>query len=289
MKQLDGRVAVVTGGASGIGRAMAQAFLGEGMRVVVADIEPAAVDRAVTELAPLGQVTGAVTDVSDVDSVRRLAEQTLAAFGGVHLLCNNAGVGPPAEPHLWDNTPNDWRWTFSVNVLGVAHGISAFLPIMLESGAEGHVVNTASPDGGLVAMANAGVYAASKAAVVTLTECLHAQLEEMGAAVGASVLLPPGLLRTGLWTADRNRPAGLAREHPRSRPAISIEQFEKIMHERGADVAFQPLDEVARWVVDAVRAGQFWILPPGLYDDDVRQRAEAIIDRRRPFVHKAVT
>jgi NAD(P)-dependent dehydrogenase (short-subunit alcohol dehydrogenase family) len=151
------------------------------------------------------------------------------------------------------------------------------------------VVNTASPDGGLVAMANAGVYAASKAAVVTLTECLHAQLEEMGAAVGASVLLPTGLLRTGLWTADRNRPADLARERPRSRPAISIEQFEKIMHERGADVAFQPLDEVARWVVDAVRAGQFWILPPGLYDDDVRQRAEAIIDRRSPFVHKAVT
>ncbi len=189
MKQLAGRVAVVTGGASGIGRAMAQAFLGEDMRVVVADIEPAAVDRAVTELAPLGEVTGVVADVSDIGSVRNLAEQTLAAFGGVHLLCNNAGVGPPAEPHLWDNTPNDWRWTFSVNVLGVAHGISTFLPIMLESGAEGHVVNTASPDGGLVAMANAGVYAASKAAVVTLTECLHAQLEEMGAAVGASVLL----------------------------------------------------------------------------------------------------
>jgi NAD(P)-dependent dehydrogenase (short-subunit alcohol dehydrogenase family) len=289
MKQLEGRVAVVTGGASGIGRAMAQAFLGEGMRVMIADIEPAAIDRAMAELSPLGEVAGAVADVSDIESVGRLAEQTLATFGGVNLLCNNAGVGPPAEPHLWDNTPNDWRWTFSVNVFGVAHGVSTFLPIMLESGAEGHVVNTASPDGGIVAMANAGVYAASKAAVVTLTECLHAQLDEMGAAVSASVLLPTGLLRTGMWTADRNRPAELARERPRSRPGITVDQFEQIMRQRGADVSFQPLDEVARWVVDAVRADQFWILPPGLYDDDVRQRAAAIIDRRMPFVHKAAT
>src|SRR5260370_191663 len=110
-----------------------------------------------------------------------------------------------------------------------------------------------------------------------------------GGGGGGGGLLATGLLGTGLWTADRNRPAGLARERPRSRPAISIEHFEKIMHERGADVTFQPLDEVARWVVDAVRADQFWILPPALYDDDVRQRAQALIDRPSPFVHKAVT
>jgi hypothetical protein len=109
----------------------------------------------------------------------------------------------------------------------------------------------------------------------------------MGAQVGASVLLPAGLLRTGLWTADRNRPAELTRERPRSRPGMSVDQFEQVMRQRGTEVRFQPLDEVARWVVDGVRAGQFWILPPGLYDDEVRGRAEAIIDRRRPYVHKA--
>jgi hypothetical protein len=108
----------------------------------------------------------------------------------------------------------------------------------------------------------------------------------MGAPVGASVLLPTGLLRTGLWTADRNRPAELTRERPRSRPGMSVDQFEEVMRQRGTELRFQPLDEVARWVVDGVRAGQFWILPPGLYDDEVRSRAEAIIDRRRPYVHK---
>jgi NAD(P)-dependent dehydrogenase (short-subunit alcohol dehydrogenase family) len=288
LESLADRVAVVTGGASGIGRALAEAFLGEGMKVVIADIEAAAVENTVAELESLGEVEveGVVTDVTDVASVQALADRTLARFGAVHLLCNNAGVGPPAEPHLWDNTPNDWRWTFSVNVLGVAHGISVFLPVMLASGQPGHVVNTSSPDGGIVAMANAGVYAASKAAVVTLTECLHAQLEEMNAPVGASVLLPAGLLRTGLWTADRNRPAELTRERPRSRPGMSVDQFEQVMRQRGTELRFQPLDEVARWVVDGVQAGQFWILPPGLYDDEVRQRAEAIIDRRRPYVHK---
>jgi len=288
LESMAGRVAVVTGGASGIGLALAEAFLGEGMKVVIADIEAAAIERAVAGLRKdEADVDGVVTDVTDVASVQALADKTMDRFGAVHLLCNNAGVGPPAEPHLWDNTPNDWRWTFSVNVLGVAHGISVFLPLMLASGEPGHVVNTSSPDGGIVAMASAGVYAASKAAVVTLTECLHAQLEELGAPVGASVLLPAGLLRTGLWTADRNRPAELTRERPRSRPGLSVDQFEQVMRQRGTEVRFQPLDEVARWVVGGVKAGQFWILPPGLYDDEVRGRAEAIIDRRRPYVHKA--
>ena len=228
------------------------------------------------------------TDVTDVDSLHALLDAATKRFGNVHLLCNNAGVGPPAEPQLWLNTPNDWRWTFGVNVFGVANGIHVFLPHMVDHGEDGHVVNTSSPDGGIVAMANAGVYASSKAAVVTLTECLHHQLRALGSRIGASVLLPAGgLLLTGLWTADRNRPDDLARERPRSRPGMTAEQFRAMMSEQGREIPVMPLEEVASWVVDGVLGDRFWLLPDGLMDDEVRARAEAVIARKEPYLHQA--
>jgi NAD(P)-dependent dehydrogenase (short-subunit alcohol dehydrogenase family) len=197
-------------------------------------------------------------------------------------------VGPPAEPQLWLNTPNDWRWTFGVNVFGVANGVHVFLPHMVEHGDDGHVVNTSSPDGGIVAMPSAAVYASSKAAVVTLTECLHHQLRAIDSRIGASVLLPSGgLLLTGLWTADRNRPSELERERPRSRPGMTAEAFRELMSSQGHDIPVMPLDEVASWVVTGILAGRFWLLPDGLMDDDVRARAEAIIARKEPYLHQA--
>jgi NAD(P)-dependent dehydrogenase (short-subunit alcohol dehydrogenase family) len=206
----------------------------------------------------------------------------------VHVLCNNAGVGPPAEPQLWLNTPNDWRWTYEVNVFGVVNGLNAFLPHMVDHGEDGHVVNTSSPDGGIVAMPSAAVYASSKAAVVTITECLHHQLAELGSRIGASVLLPAGgLLLTGLWTADRNRPAALERERPRSRPGMTAEAFRELMSSQGREIPVMPLDEVASWVVEGIVDNRFWLLPDGLMDDDVRARAEAIIDRKEPYLHSA--
>jgi NAD(P)-dependent dehydrogenase (short-subunit alcohol dehydrogenase family) len=286
---LDGRTAVVTGAASGIGRALAERFASEAMQVVLADVEPDALAATTAALEAAGAtVMGVPTDVTDVASVAALLDAATSRFGNVHVLCNNAGVGPPAEPQLWLNTPNDWRWTFGVNVFGVANGIHVFLPHMVDHGEDGHVVNTSSPDGGIVAMPSAAVYASSKAAVVTMTECLHHQLRALDARISASVLLPAGgLLLTGLWTADRNRPDELARERPRSRPGMSADGFRELMKAQGREIPVMPLDEIASWVVDGILADRFWLLPDGLMDDEVRARAEAIIARKAPYLAPA--
>jgi NAD(P)-dependent dehydrogenase (short-subunit alcohol dehydrogenase family) len=289
VEELTGRTAVVTGAASGIGRAMVQRFAAEGMRVVLADIEPDALAQATHALVAGGaEAIGVPTDVTDISSVQALSNAARDRFGNIHVLCNNAGVGPPAEPQLWLNTPNDWRWTFEVNVFGVVNGLNVFMPHMVEHGEAGHVINTSSPDGGIVAMPSAGVYASSKAAVVTLTECLHHQLKELDSRIGASVLLPSGgLLLTGLWTADRNRPASLERERPRSRPGMTAESFRELMSSQGRDIPVMPLDEIAAWAVDGILTDWFWMLPDGLMDDEVRARAEAIIARKAPYLHIA--
>jgi NAD(P)-dependent dehydrogenase (short-subunit alcohol dehydrogenase family) len=286
---LKGRTAVVTGAASGIGKAIVERFVSEGMQVVLADVEPAALVATTDALTAGGaEAVGVVTDVTDLASVRELLATANKRFGNVHVLCNNAGVGPPAESQMWLNTPNDWRWTFEVNVFGVANGISAFLPHMVDHGEDGHVVNTSSPDGGIVAMPSAAVYASSKAAVVTMTECLHHQLKDLNSRISASVLLPSGgLLLTGLWTADRNRPPSLARERPRSRPGMSAEGFRELMVAQGKKIPVMPLEEVAAWVTDGILTDRFWLLPDGLMDNDVRARAEAIIARKTPYLHSA--
>ncbi len=261
MKQLDGRVAVVTGGASGIGLAMAHALAGEGMRLVVADVEATALDAATESLRQGGaDALGVVTDVSNAESVEALADATYDAYGACHLLCNNAGVGAPSVK-VWETTVNDWRWVHGVNVMGVVHGILAFVPRMIEAGEEGHVVNTSSGDGGIAPMPAASVYAASKAAVSSVTECLAAQLESEGTALRASVFYPSGgLLRTGLWTADRNRPAELAREEPRATKAMTVEDLEAMAEKGGHTLKFQDLDELAQVVVQGIRADDFVIM-----------------------------
>src|SRR5262245_37786389 len=176
MKQFRGRVAVVTGGASGIGRALAEAFLGEGMKVVIADVEQKALDRAVAELGRGGApVSGVATDVSKRESVQALSDRVYATHGACHLLCNNAGVGAPGV-NVWETTPNDWKWVYGVNVMGVVHGIQAFVPRMLASGEEGQVLNTSSGDGGIAPLPGQADYASSKAAASVVTGCLEAPL-----------------------------------------------------------------------------------------------------------------
>ena len=253
MDDLQGKVAVVTGGAGGIGRALAVRFAAEGMRLVVADVEEAALEATVTALEEDGaEAIGVATDVTSFASVEALAEAAYAAYGAVHVLCNNAGVGPPGGL-VWETTPNDWRWTFGVNVFGVAHGIQAFVPRMLASGEAGIVINTSSPDGPIAPLPQASVYAATKCAVSCVTECLAAQLEAEGGRVRAAVFYPSGkgLLDTGLWTSDRNRPPELARERPRETPPLTVAE----LRERGVPV--QPLDELADLVVDGIRDGRF--------------------------------
>ena len=279
--ELEGKVAVVTGGASGIGRALAERFAAEGMRLVLADVEQGALDRAVADLAGRGaDVIGVPTDVTSAASVEALAEAAYAAHGAVHVLCNNAGVGPPGGL-IWESTPNDWAWTFGVNVFGVAHGIQAFVPRMLAGGEDGVVVNTSSPDGPIAPMPQAAVYASTKCAVTCLTECLAAQLAAESARVRAAVFYPSGrgLLDTGLWTSDRNRPAELARERPRTTPAMTVADLQ------AKGVPVQPLDELADLVVDGLRDGRFvMVLDRERHATTLRERAERFATGDNPTV-----
>ena len=285
MRLEAGQVAVVTGAASGIGLAMARRFAVEGLSVVLADVEEAALAKAADELMESGaHVLARTVDVSEPDSVRALAETAYDTFGAVHVLCNNAGVGSGAEGRMWEHEPNDWKWAFSVNVWGVFHGIQAFVPRMLAAGGPGHVVNTSSGDGGIAPLPTASVYAVTKAAVVTMTESLYAHLKAEGAQVGASVLFPgPHMLRTGLWESHRNRPERYAKQRPRKAPYRSLDEWEAAMKEAGQEVAFTPVEEVAEHVVDGIRADRFWILPESEHSDrQIRARAQSMLDRANP-------
>lgn len=262
IEDFAGKVSVVTGGASGIGRALAEALAKQGSRVVLADVERVALDTTTAELEKStgAEVLGVLTDVSDLASVESLADEVFDRFGEVNILVNNAGVGAPSAK-VWETTPNDWRWVFNVNVFGVVHGILAFVPRMVASGKPGYVVNTSSGDGAVTPMPAASVYAASKAAVSTVTECLAAQLRDDSAPIGVSLFLPAGrgLLDTGLWTADRNRPPELARERPRSTPPMTVAQLRESAAKAGRDLPIQPLEELAESFLDGMRRGTYCI------------------------------
>jgi NAD(P)-dependent dehydrogenase (short-subunit alcohol dehydrogenase family) len=219
-----------------------------------------------------------------------LRDAALEAFGAVHVLCNNAGIGAGAEGPIWEHELNDWRWAVNVNLYGVIHGINAFVPGMVAAGDEGHVVNTSSGNGGISPLRGTPQYAVTKAAVVTLTECLYAQLCDAGSKVGASVLFPgPHMLRTGLFTSWRNRPAELAKERPRVTPYPTIEQLEEQMRAAGIEPHYTEPSEVADQVVQAVRAGTFWILAPSdNADAQIRARADSMLQRSNPEYLRAV-
>ena len=285
MKELRDRVAVVTGGASGIGRAMARAFLREGMKVVVADVEEEAISRTLAELGD-GEVVGVQTDVSDADAVESLAEEVFSRFGACHLLCNNAGVSV-GSTDVWETTLNDWKWVHGVNVMGVVHGILSFVPRMRASGQEGLILNTSSGDGGISPLAGQSVYASSKAAISTMTECLAAQLAaEDGGRLRASIFYPSGgMLDTGLWTTWRNRPEALAREKSYPEGAQpTFEEFQSAAKEAGFDLPVQNLDELAGHLVEGIRAGDFVIMiGREMIEAQLKERAENLAAGRCPI------
>ena len=228
MKDFTGRIAVVTGGAGDIGKAIAAQLLARGAKVVVSDVEQGALDAAVGELASGGEVTGIRTDVSDPESVEALADRVYDQYGACHLLFNNAGVGAPSV-NVWETTVNDWKWVLGVNVMGVIHGIQSFVPRMIEGGQEGHVINTSSGDGGIAPMAGQSVYASSKASVSIITECLAAQFSTQHPQLKATIFYPAGgILKTGIWSCARNRPEELAREKPSGQPDSMGERIPSI-------------------------------------------------------------
>ena len=276
---IDGAVAVVTGGAGGIGKGIVRALLAKGATVVIADVEEPALDAAVTQMTGLGAVEGVLCDVSDFDSVVALADQVFAVHGHCNLLFNNAGVGAGGGGRAWDHEPNDWKWCFGVNVFGTANGVMAFVPRMIESGQPGQVVNTSSGDGGFAPVPMASVYASSKAAVSCLTEALHHQLVTDGTRLGASVFYPSGgLMNTGLFNSHRNRPPELERVlRPTRRSSMTFDELKVRLEAAGRDVTVADLDDLGRFVV-AGAADRRYVIARDLADtvDLLHRRAEAI-------------
>lgn len=285
MKEFGGKVAVVTGAASGIGRAMAERFAAEGMKVVLADVEEGALARAETEMKAGGATVLAVrTDVSRAEDVEALARRTVDAFGAVHVLCNNAGVSPVMAPS-WELTEADWRWVLGVNLWGVLHGIRAFVPIMLKQDSEGHVVNTASLAGLVAGGPWWSTYGVAKHGVVNLSESLHRELAAVGSRVKVSVLCP-AWVKTRLMDADRNRPASLRNEPGSGAPppqAALMEQAVRQFVGGGTDPS-----EIAGMVVDAIRNEKFYILPHPEWKEQIQTRMEDIIGERNPAVEVAL-
>ncbi len=261
MEDLQDKVAVVTGGAAGIGRGIVEALLDEGCRVVIADIEAPVLDRAVEELGGRGAVRGVVTDVSDASSVESLADLVFREYGACHVLWNNAGVTSGGGGNPWDQEPNDWRWCFGVNVFGTANGVLAFVPRMIETGARGVVVTTSSGDGGIAPVPYASVYASSKAAISCFTEALAHQFIAQHTNLRAAVFYPSGgLLDTGLWEAQRNRPSALARQRPRPpAPGTTFAEFKAALAAAGRPTDTVDLAELGRYAVRGVKEGRFVI------------------------------
>jgi len=272
-------VAVVTGGASGIGRGIVGALLRAGATAVVADIEQGAIDETIAELAPVGSVSGWRTDITDEASVKALADHVYATHGKVNLLFNNAGVTSGGGGKPWQQEPNDWRWCFGVNVFGTAFCVSEFVPRMIESGVPGQIVNTSSGDGGFAPVPTASVYASSKAAVSCFTEALHHNLRSEGTQLRASVFYPAGgLQRTGLFTAQRNRPEHLQRVgEATGRTSMSFDEMKAMLERAGRDVNEADLDAQGDFVVEATIERRY-IITMDLREtvDLLHRRADAI-------------
>ena len=275
MWDLAGRVAVVTGAASGIGRGLACRFGAEQMNVVIADVERAALDetaRLVRAAAPAVDLLVQPTDVSDGEQVERLAAATYERFGAAHVVCNNAGVFQGGL--LWQRSDADWDWVLGVNLYGIIHGIRSFIPRMLDEAEDGHVVNTASM-AGLVTSAYSGPYSVSKFAAVALSESLAHDLRAAGASIGVSVLCPSAV-KTRIAESSRNRLTPVATEIE-APDAHFVEQALRDLASGGLDPAV-----VAGMVVDAIRTEQFYVPTSTTYDEQVRSRFDDMVARRLP-------
>jgi NAD(P)-dependent dehydrogenase (short-subunit alcohol dehydrogenase family) len=275
MQSFEGKTAVVTGAASGIGRALAERFSAAGMQVVLADIEQDALDRAVRELEEKQRrVIGVVTNTMREDSVRALAERAVAELGKVHVLCNNAGVASLSEfrTPIWEVSANDWQWVMGVNFWGVLYGIQAFLPHMIAHGEGGYVLNTASRAALLPA---GGTYGVSKHAVLSLSEGLLRDLKARKIDIGVSVLCP-GFVNTNIFTAERNRPEELGRVD--LNPFVDMLQTGKTMMEQQG----RKPEDIAEHVFRSINERRFYILPHEELDSAVRDRVDRVLARTEP-------
>lgn len=281
--EYTGKTAVITGGASGVGRCLCELFARQGMNVVMADVEAVALEASSNTLISQGlNVIGVQADVSSQESMLALEAASREAFGNVHILCNNAGVGiKEAQRRIWSLTENDWQWGYGVNVMGIANGIRAFVPGMLAHGEKGHVVNTSSGNGGLTSMPTTPIYASTKAAVTSLTEVLHYQFLMDEAALQAHVLFPgPHIVNTNILSSMRNRPEQLRDDNE----PVAYTTMEELAKASGIkNMQLTEPEEVAVQCLEGIRAGKFWILPESENNDaKFRARTENILARENP-------
>ncbi len=275
MKQIEGRVAVVTGAASGIGRGLAETFAAAGMQVVASDVRAEALDEAVAALRAHGEVVGVPADVSVAADVERLKDATLEAFGAVHVLCNNAGVAS-SRSRIWEASLDEWSWHLGVMLMGVVHGLRSFVPTMLAQGDEAHIVNTASM-GGLIAGADPqAIYMTAKHGVVALTEALEHQLQAEGELVKCSVLCPAWVQSEVFENFDRLRPDSVPSPEatPQGKALVDLE--------RGFLAAGKTPREAGEIVLQAIRDETFYILTHPDWKPMVEGRMRGILDGTDP-------
>jgi NAD(P)-dependent dehydrogenase (short-subunit alcohol dehydrogenase family) len=280
VKEFRGKVAVITGAASGIGRAFGRSCAAKGMHVVLADVEREALAVTAAELRAGGaEVVAVLTDVSKSADVERLAEKTLDRFGAVHLLFNNAGVGL-VGPRVWETTPADCAWLLGVNLSGVVHGLRVFVPRMHEQEVEAHIVNTASA-AGLLSPPGMGLYNACKAGIVALSETLHRELALEKSKVKVSVLCP-ALVRTRMPDSSRNRPAALQNDAAlRTKRAARYAREQRELRE-ATEAAMSP-EEVADRVFDAIADERFLVFTHGWVREALEARTRSMLDGHDPW------
>ncbi len=281
MKDFKDKVAVITGAASGIGFGIAEHCVKEGMKVVLSDVEEAALNQAEKSLkSEKTSVLAILTDVSRASDIETLAQKTLDAFGAVHLLFNNAGVQAEVKRGntLWESTLADWQWVISVNLWGVIHGVRVFVPIMLQQQTECHIVNTASV-AGLISGPALGIYKLTKAGIVSLSETLYCELKQRGAQIGVSVLCP-SFVRSQLNEAERNRPAEL-RNPPEERPLTPEQQAIFKMFQEGNENAIPP-EQFVEQVFKAIQQNMLYVLTHPEWNAAIQRRMEDILQGRNP-------
>ena len=286
MQDFNDKVAVITGGAGGVGRAIGLALAREGAKIVVADIEVAAMEQTVADIKALGgEAIGVHADVTKLESMKAAQEKAVEAYGDYHLVFANAGIGAGEFGMLWDYDDNDWNWGFNVNVWGVINTIRAFMPLLAANNVESHFVISGSANGAVVKLPYTPIYTCTKAAVQSITENLYFQMRQLESNVQVNALMPgPHSVDTGIFNSARNRPEDLPKNP--NKPDFGMKTADdmvEMMGQAGIKVEITQPEEVAETALQGIRNNDFWIMPlPPAIEEAMKKYHQTIYDRTAP-------